>query len=126
MVRAASACKLPLAMDRGRGKWVAAILFVNRFMRATMSEELSEAKKRLLYRAKYRGFKEADIVVGKFAEKHLGGLTDEETEEFRLLLEVPDQELYGWIIGREEAPDNYKGSVLTKMQAFDVAAEMPR
>ncbi|MCQ8186220.1 FAD assembly factor SdhE [Parvularcula maris] len=91
-----------------------------------MSEELSDEKKRLLYRAKYRGFKEADIVVGKFAEKHLAGLSEEETEEFRLLLEVPDQELYGWIIGRAEAPDNYKGPVLEKMQAFDVAAEMPR
>jgi antitoxin CptB len=91
-----------------------------------MSEKLSEEKKRLLYRAKYRGFKEADIVIGKFAEKHLASLNDEETEQFRLLLEVPDQELYGWIIGREEAPDNYKGPVLQKMQAFDVAAEMPR
>jgi antitoxin CptB len=91
-----------------------------------MSENLSAEKKRLLYRAKYRGFKEADIVVGKFAEQYLGELSEEETEEFRLLLEVPDQELYGWIIGRAEAPDNYKGPVLEKMQAFDVAAQMPR
>lgn len=91
-----------------------------------MSEPLSPEKKRLLYRAMHRGFKEADLVVGRFAEAHLAAMDEEETEEFRLLLEVPDQELYAWIIGRAEAPANYRGRVLEKMQAFDVAATMPR
>lgn len=91
-----------------------------------MSEELTPEKKRLLYRANYRGFKEADIVIGRFAKEHLASMTEEETEEFRLLLEVPDQELYGWIIGREEAPANYQGPVLKKLQAFDVAGTIPR
>jgi antitoxin CptB len=91
-----------------------------------MSEQLSPEKKRLLYRAMHRGFKEADIVVGRFAEAHLAGMTEAETEEFRLLLEVPDQELYAWIIRRSEAPANYRGPVLEKMQAFDVAGTIPR
>ncbi|MEM1381651.1 MAG: succinate dehydrogenase assembly factor 2 [Pseudomonadota bacterium] len=91
-----------------------------------MSENLTPEKKRLLYRAMYRGFKEADIVIGRFAREHLAGLSDEETEAFRLLLEVPDQELYGWIIGRDEAPENYRGPVLEMLQAFDVAGSMPR
>lgn len=91
-----------------------------------MSENLTPEKKRLLYRAMHRGFKEADIVVGRFAEENLGAMSDEEVEEFRLLLEVPDQELYAWVIGREEAPANYQGSVLRKMQAFDVAGSIPR
>ncbi|MEM9809622.1 MAG: succinate dehydrogenase assembly factor 2 [Pseudomonadota bacterium] len=86
-----------------------------------MSEDLSPDRKRLLYRAKYRGFKEADMVVGRFAEASLGAMSDDEVEEFRLLLEVPDHTLYAWVVGREEAPDNYQGSVLTKMQAFDVS-----
>ncbi|MEM6747659.1 MAG: succinate dehydrogenase assembly factor 2 [Pseudomonadota bacterium] len=90
-----------------------------------MTDDLSPDRKRLLYRATHRGFKEADLVVGRFAAAHLAGMTPEEEEEFRLLLEVPDQELYAWVIGREEAPDNYKGPVLTQMQAFDVAATMP-
>lgn len=91
-----------------------------------MSENLSPERKRLLYRASYRGFKEADIVIGRFAKANLGNLTEAEVEDFRLLLEVPDQELYGWIIGREEAPENYQSSVLKKLQAFDVAATMDR
>ncbi len=74
----------------------------------------------------HRGFKEADIVIGRFAEENLAGMSDEEAEDFRLLLEVPDQELFGWIIGREEAPDNYRTPILERMQAFDVAATIPR
>jgi antitoxin CptB len=91
-----------------------------------MSEELTPERKRLLYRAMHRGFKEADIVVGRFAEANLAAMTDEEAEEFRLLLEVPDQELYAWVIGREEPPENYRGPVLEKMQAFDVAGSVSR
>ncbi|MEE4208490.1 MAG: succinate dehydrogenase assembly factor 2 [Parvularcula sp.] len=85
-----------------------------------MSEKLTPQRKQLLYRAMHRGFKEADIVVGRFAEQNLASMTAEEEEEFRQLLEVPDQELYAWIIGREEAPDNHRGPVLEKMKAFDV------
>lgn len=87
-----------------------------------MPVELSPERKKLLYRARYRGFKEADMVIGRFAEAHLGSMTDEQVETFRLLLEVPDQQLYAWVIGREDAPDNYKSDVLTMIQGFDVAA----
>ena len=91
-------------------------------MLGRMTEELSPVRKRLLYRAMHRGFKEADIVVGKFAEANLAGFTDEEEAEFARLLDVPDQDLFAWIIGRAPTPPNYEGPVLTKMQAFDVAA----
>jgi antitoxin CptB len=91
-----------------------------------MTGELSDPRKRLLYRAMHRGFKEADIVVGKFAEANLAGFTAEEEAEFARLLDVPDQELYAWIIGRAPAPDNYQGPVLSRMQAFDVAEAMPK
>ena len=87
-----------------------------------MTAELSPVRKRLLYRAMHRGFKEADIVVGKFAEANLASSDDAEEAEFARLLDVPDQDLYAWIIGRAETPDNYRGPVLARMQAFDVAA----
>lgn len=86
-----------------------------------MTENLSADRKRLLYRATHRGFKEADLVIGHFAASHLGEMTEEEVMEFTQLLEVPDQELYAWIIGRSEVPDNYRGSVIEKMKSFDVA-----
>lgn len=91
-----------------------------------MSGNLTPDRKQLLYRAMHRGFKEADIVIGRFAEANLAQMSADELDEFRALLEVPDQDLYGWIIGRDEAPSNFQGSVLEALQAFDVAATMDR
>lgn len=90
------------------------------------SDGLSPTRKRLLYRAMHRGFKEADIVVGRFAALNLASFTDEEEAEFARLLDVPDQDLYGWIIRREDVPDNYRGPVLERLQAFDVPSVMPK
>ena len=91
-------------------------------MLSAMTEELSPQRKRLLYRAMHRGFKEADIVVGQFAAQNLAGFDAAEEAEFARLLDVPDQDLFAWIIKRAPTPPNYEGSVLTRMQAFDVAA----
>lgn len=113
-----------LAPQPGRAMWFG-ILSPNGHLKP-MTEALSTEKKQLLYRAMHRGFKEADIVVGRFAEAHLADMTDEETALFRQLLDVPDRELYAWIIGRETAPANYQSPLLERMQAFDVAATMPR
>ena len=78
-------------------------------------------RKRLLYRAMHRGFKEADIILGSFAEEHLPTMTEAEVGLFTALLEVPDQELYGWIIGRAEAPANYRNEVLEMLRNHPVA-----
>lgn len=82
---------------------------------------MTPRRRRLLYRAMHRGFKEADLVIGHFAERHLPEMTGTELDEFSALLDVPDQELYAWVIGREPVPDNYDGPVFRRMRNFDVA-----
>ncbi len=81
-------------------------------------------RKRLLYRAMHRGFKEADIILGSFAEQHLPTMTDEEVELLAALMEVPDTDLYNWIVGREEAPANYRNEVLEMLKNHPVAEEV--
>ncbi|WOI52250.1 succinate dehydrogenase assembly factor 2 [Parvularcula sp. LCG005] len=87
-----------------------------------MSESRSPTRKRLLYRASYRGFKEADLLIGQFAAANLATMTDEEEQEFTRLLDVPDHDLYGWIIRRDPVPANFEGPVMTKLQDFNIAA----
>lgn len=83
-------------------------------------------RKRLLYRAMHRGFKEADIVIGSFAKEHLPTMTDAQVTEFEALLEASDTDLYNWIIGREETPAGYQGEVMTMLQAFPIAETLAR
>lgn len=86
-----------------------------------MSETIENRRKRLLYRAMHRGFKEADIVIGGFATANIDRMETEELDEFEALIAFPDKELYEWIVGREEAPANIKGPIFDRLQGFDAA-----
>jgi antitoxin CptB len=74
--------------------------------------------KKLKYRAWHRGFREADLIIGPFADKHLESLDAAQLDAFEHLLEAPDQDLYGWIIGREPTPEAYDTDVMELLQGF--------
>lgn len=78
--------------------------------------------KKLKLRAWRRGFKEADLILGPFADKHVSTFSEAELDWFEALLEVPDQDLYGWILEREATPAAFDGPLMNKLKAFrDVA-----
>lgn len=89
-----------------------------------MTETIEARRKRLLYRAMHRGFKEADIIIGGFATAHIQTMTVAELDEFEELIGFPDKELYEWIIGRQQAPANLSGPIFTRLQAFDAVQEV--
>ncbi len=74
--------------------------------------------KKLSFRAWRRGFKEADIILGHFADEELPAMSDADLDVFEVLLEVPDQDLYGWIIERDETPPSYQSQIMRKLNMF--------
>lgn len=74
--------------------------------------------KKLKYRAEHRGFREADIIIGGFADKHLRDLSPAQLDEFERLIDQPDHDLYAWIIGREPTPEAFDGEVLDLIRTF--------
>ena len=86
-------------------------LYIGRFM-----DELR--LKKLKYRAEHRGFREADIIIGGFAETHLHELSPAQLDEFERLIDQPDQDLYAWIIGREPIPEEFAGEVMDLIRSF--------
>jgi antitoxin CptB len=74
--------------------------------------------KKLLFRASHRGFREADIVLGGFAESHLEKLSPNQLDEFERLIDQEDQDLYAWIIGREPTPEPFEGEVMDLLRTF--------
>jgi antitoxin CptB len=86
----------------------------------------ADRRKRLRFRAWRRGFKEADLIMGRFAEAHLDTLAPAELDEFERLLDAPDTEVYGWLCGRAEVPGNFDGPVFRRLKDFridDAAAQ---
>lgn len=75
-------------------------------------------RKRLAYRANYRGFKEADLILGGFAKAYIETLTDEEVSMFEELLTAKDHDIYAWITGNAPTPANYDTPLLDRLKAF--------
>ena len=79
---------------------------------------LDARRKRLVYRANYRGFKEADMILGGFAKANIETLTDEEVTEFENLLGAKDHDIYDWITEKLPVPADYDTSILQRLRDF--------
>ena len=79
----------------------------------------SEARrKRLLFRAQRRGFKEVDLIFGTFAQAELPGLSEAELDQFEALLIAPDQDVYAWLRGDKPVPEEFDTGVFTRLRAL--------
>ena len=83
-----------------------------------MTTDLDPRRKKLLYRASYRGFKEADLLIGGFAERHLESLDAGQLDRFEALLEVPEPQLYAWLFAGADAPAPQDNDVLALLRRF--------
>lgn len=86
-----------------------------------MTKDTTIRRKRLLYQAQHRGFKEADLIIGHFAASEIGAMTEADLDEFEALLAFPDHDLYGWITGDGEPPSGVGGPVFLRLRNFDVS-----
>jgi antitoxin CptB len=75
-------------------------------------------RKRLLYRSWHRGTREADLLLGGFAEAHLAGFDEARLDHYEALLECPDADLFDWIAGRAMPPPEHDHDVTRLLLAF--------
>ena len=74
-------------------------------------------RKRLLFRAQRRGFKEVDLIFGAYAENHLARLDAAGLDQFEALLTAPDQDVYAWLRGAADVPADYDTPVFSGLRA---------
>lgn len=82
------------------------------------SDGLDDRRKRLLFRCWHRGTREMDLIIGRFADAHLAGLSDAELTELEQLIELPDPDLYAALIGSGNIPPELAGGVFERMRTF--------
>jgi antitoxin CptB len=87
------------------------------------SAGLDERRRRLLYRAWRRGVREMDLIVGRFADACIEEFDATELDDFEQLIEVPNAELYAWIVGSEGIPAQHDTPVLRQLIAFHNRAQ---
>jgi antitoxin CptB len=79
---------------------------------------LDARRRRLLFRSWHRGIREMDLIMGGFADAFIQRLNGRDLDDYERLIEVPDPELWEWIIGEGPVPAAYDCDVLRDLRAF--------
>lgn len=82
-----------------------------------MQDELILRRKRLLYRSLHRGTKELDLLLGTFAERHVGTFDADQLDRYEAILESDEQDIYDWIAGRQPVPERHDHDVMRLLLA---------
>ncbi|MFP6728829.1 MAG: succinate dehydrogenase assembly factor 2 [Alphaproteobacteria bacterium] len=69
-------------------------------------------RKRLRFRSWHRGTRELDLMLGRFADRHLGDLSPQQLDCYEALIDQPDPDIYRWISGGEAPPATHDSDVL--------------
>lgn len=83
-----------------------------------LSDPFVARAKRLLFRARHRGTRELDLLVGGFAAAQIMALDSAGLDEFERILDLPDVELYDWSCGRVSVPPEHDGPVLRALLSW--------
>ncbi|HEY2179846.1 MAG TPA: succinate dehydrogenase assembly factor 2 [Caulobacteraceae bacterium] len=73
--------------------------------------------RRARVRAWRRGIREADLILGPFADSRAAALSPTELASFERLLEENDQDVYAWIVGTAPVPAEFDDDVLAQLRA---------
>jgi antitoxin CptB len=86
-----------------------------------MTDNLENLRGRLKFRSWHRGTKEMDLLMGHFADRHLDDYGAEELHLYAAILELPDPDVYDWIVGRSPLPAEQRNKVIEQLLAFRLA-----
>ena len=85
-----------------------------------MPESLDKRRKRVAFRARHRGTREMDLVIGGFAGRYLAGMSSAQLDRFEALLEVPEPDMQDWVMGRCAPPPDYDNDVTALLLDFKI------
>lgn len=86
-----------------------------------MPETLEIRRKRLRYRSWHRGTKELDLLIGGFAARHLDKFDEGELDQFEAIMDANEHEIYAWLTGKAEVPDEHNNDVMHQLLNYSHA-----
>ena len=87
----------------------------------TASSEIR--RKRLLFRSWHRGTREADLILGRFADAHLAGFDEAQLDRYEALLDCADPDIFAWVSGRAVPPPEYGDDVTRLLLSFSIGGQ---
>jgi len=78
----------------------------------------NEFQNKLIYRSWHRGTKELDLILGNFISENIQNLSDDEIENYEILLNCEDPDIYKWIVNQEEPFKTPLKDLIGKIRAY--------
>jgi antitoxin CptB len=85
------------------------------------SDGLDPRRRRALFRAWRRGTRELDLLLGPFADAHIGDLGDHDLADFEALLDAPEGDVFAWLTKREPVAPEHATAVFRAILSFHAA-----
>lgn len=83
-------------------------------------EDVTIYKKKLIYKSANRGWKETDLLLGKFTKKHIDDFSSLELIMLDAILDEPDGDVFNWITKKVAVPDKHNNGVMVLLQDFKI------
>ncbi|NQV80886.1 MAG: succinate dehydrogenase assembly factor 2 [Alphaproteobacteria bacterium] len=83
-------------------------------------EAIVSRRKRIHFRSWHRGTQEADLLLGRFADRYLPTMDLDALDQFEAVLEVPEPDLLAWYLGQVSVPAAARSSILNLILNFKV------
>ena len=86
------------------------------------SAGLDARRRRLLFRSWHRGTREADLILGRFADVHIENFSEAELAQYEHLLDALETDLLTWITGRGAVPEEHDTAMFRRVRDFHLKA----
>jgi antitoxin CptB len=73
-------------------------------------------RRRLLFRARHRGTRENDLLIGEFVAAGLPGFGDQELAALEAIMDLPDPLIGDYLTGRGPMPAGHDNAMLQAMR----------
>lgn len=90
-----------------------------------MVDDIDSRRRRAAYRAHYRGTKEMDWLLGRFADARLQTMAAAELTVFEALLTQPDPDLQAWILDPATLEAQQFAGLIAQLRQFHRLDQVP-
>ena len=82
--------------------------------------EINNLKKKIIYRAEYRGTKEMDLLLGNFVKKYINIFSINDLHDLYKLLDISDQDLAKSILNQDPSIKLPNNNVVNLLKDFKI------
>ena len=80
---------------------------------------MNPRRKQLLFRSHHCGMKENDILLGRFADRYIQKLNDQQLDDLEVLMKQNDIDIMNWVIGKTAVPEKFNTELILLIQSFN-------